>query len=74
MLLKKLKMLFLAVMAMLFGLVSAPAMAAGAFDALTTAVTFTDVIAALMAVAAILAGLYVTMRGVRIVLGFIRRG
>lgn len=72
--LKKIKMLFLSVMALLFGLLSAPAMAVSAFDPLTAAVTFTDVIAALMAVAAILAGLYVTMRGVRTVLGFIRRG
>ncbi len=70
----KLKSATLVVLAMAMGLLAGPAMAAGAFDPLTTAVSFVDVIAAVMAVAAILSGLYVTMRGVRMILGFIRRG
>lgn len=70
----KLKAIVFAMFAALMAMLAGPAAAASAFDPLTAAVTFTDVIAALMAVAAILAGLYVTMRGVRTVLGFIRRG
>ena len=63
-------------LAFLFGLaamMAGPAAAQSAFAPLTAAVTFTDVIAAIMAVAAIIAGLYVTMRGVNTILGFIRR-
>lgn len=70
----KLKAIVFAMFASLMVMFAGPAAAASPFDPLTAAVTFTDVIAALMAVAAILAGLYVTMRGVRTVLGFIRRG
>ena len=67
------KMAFFAFLFGLMVMVAGPAAAASAFDPLTSAVTFTDVIAAIMAVAAIIAGLYVTMRGVRTILGFIRR-
>ncbi|PIF90270.1 hypothetical protein CLU86_1151 [Acidovorax sp. 62] len=65
-----------AVLAAVFGLLSmlaGPASAASAYDPLTSSVTFVEAIAAMMAVAAVVAGLYVTMRGVRTVLGFIRR-
>ena len=73
----KIKNLFLVLFAMLAAF-AAPAFAQATggspFDALTRAVTFTDVVAAIMAVAAILAAMYVTMRGVTLILGFIRRG
>lgn len=69
----KLKAILFAMFAGLMAMLAGPAAAQSPFAPLTAAVTFTDVIAALMAVAAILAGLYVTMRGVRTVLGFIRR-
>lgn len=67
------KTMFFVFLATAIGLIAGPAAAQSAFDPLTSAVTFTDVIAAIMAVAAIIAGLYVTMRGVRTILGFIRR-
>lgn len=62
---------FLAILAALM-MAAGPASAVSVYDPLTTAVTFTDVIAAIMAVAAIVATLYVSVRGVRSVLGFIR--
>ncbi len=67
------KYLFAVVFALLMSMLPGFASAATAFDPLTAAVTFTDVTAAIMSVAAVLAGLYVTMRGVRLILGFIRR-
>lgn len=69
---KKKQAVMMAVVASLL-MIGGPSFAAGAFDPLTAAVTFVDVIAAIMAVAAIIAGLYVTMRGVTTILGFIRR-
>lgn len=60
---------FFSLLAMLAG----PAAAQSVYDPLTSSVTFTEVIAAIMAVAAVVAGLYVSMRGVRTVLAFIRR-
>lgn len=60
---------FFGLLAMLVG----PASAASVYDPLTSAVTFVEVVAAIMAVAAVVAGLYVSMRGVRTVLDFIRR-
>jgi len=63
--------LFVAFIAML-AVAAGPAAAQSVYDPLTDAVTFVDVIAAIMAVAAILAGLFVAMRGVRTVLSFIR--
>jgi hypothetical protein len=65
-----------AFVAFIFGLMAmlaGPAAAASVYDPLTASVTFVEVIAAVMAVAAVVAGLYVSMRGVRTVLGFIRR-
>lgn len=56
------------------GLMAQSAFAVSPFDPITAAVTFTDVVAAVMAIAAILAGLYVTLKGVKTVLGMIRRG
>ena len=66
---KNLALLFAVALAVLAG----PASAASVYDPLTTSVTFVEVIAAVMAVAAVVAGLYTSMRGVRTVLGFIRR-
>lgn len=63
--------LFMAVLAAMF---APAAFAQSAFDPLTTGVSFVDAIAAVMAVAAILAALYTTLRGVVLILGFIRRG
>ncbi len=57
----------------LFAMLAGPAAAQSVYDPLTNSVTFTAVIAAIMAVAAVVAGLYVTVRGVRTVLAFIRR-
>ena len=65
-----------AFVAFIFGLLAmlaGPAAAQSVYDPLTSSVTFTEVIAAIMAVAAVVAGLYVSMRGVRTVLAFIRR-
>lgn len=62
------------VLAMVLGFLASPAMAVGAFDTLTAGISYTDVVAAIMAVAVLLAGLYVTMAGVRRILGFIRQG
>ncbi len=62
----------LAVVVACMAMLAGPASAVSVYDPLTTAVTFTDVIAAIMAVAAIVATLYVSVRGVRSVLGFIR--
>lgn len=71
----KIKLWFAALMASVMSLLSVPAFAqASPFTALTAAVTYVDVIAAIMAVAAIIAALYVAMRGVTLILGFIRRG
>lgn len=70
----KLKFSVFAFFAALLSMLAGPAAAQSPFDALTAAVTFTDVVAAIMAVAAILAAMYVTMRGVTLILGFIRRG
>ena len=64
---------FLAFFFGLLAMLAGPASAASVYDPLTTAVTFTEVIAAIMAVAAVVAGLYVSIRGVRTVLSFIRR-
>lgn len=72
--LKKFKASLLFVALALMGLLAGPAHAAGAFDTLTAGITYVDVIAAVMAVALLLAGLYTTMRGVVMILGFIRRG
>jgi hypothetical protein len=66
------KSVLLAIVAAL-ALAAGPASAVSVYDPLTSAATFTDVIAAIMAVAAVVAGLYVSMRGVRTVLAFIRR-
>lgn len=52
---------------------SASSFAATSFDGLTSAVSFTDAQTAVISVAGVLAGLYVVIKGARIVLGFIRR-
>lgn len=72
--LKKFQFSLFAVLAMCLGMLAGPANAAGAFDTLTAGISYVDVIAAVMAVALLLAGLYTTMRGVTMILGFIRRG
>lgn len=72
--LSKIKSSLFAFSLLCFGFLAGPVHAAGQFDVLTTSVTFVDVVAAVMAVAAVLSGLYVTMRGVRMILTFIRRG
>lgn len=68
------KSAFLAVFMAMVAMLAGPAAAQSAFDPLTTGVSFVDAIAAVMAVAAILAALYTTLRGVVLILGFIRRG
>lgn len=45
---------------------------AGTYDALVTAVNFTDAISAIMSVFAVLAALYVAIKGGKIVLGVLR--
>lgn len=61
--------------AVLFGLAAfAPvAFAAGDYDSITAAVDWADAGAAVVAVAALVAGVLVLIRGSRIVLGMIRR-
>jgi hypothetical protein len=54
-------------------LVSQLASAVSPFDPLVTAVSFTDVIAALFAVAAVIAAVLVTIRGVKWVMHMIAR-
>lgn len=71
--LKKFQVSAFAILAMCLGMLAGPANAA-AFDTLTAGISYVDVIAAVMAVALLLAGLYTTMRGVTMILGFIRRG
>ncbi len=63
----------LALVATSFGLVLGAHAAGPDFTTLTTAVDFSTVITAVLAVAALLAAVYVAMKGARLVLGFIRR-
>ncbi len=58
--------LWLALCAMLAGAVSP-------FDPLTTAVSFTDVVTALFAVAATIVAVLVTIRGIRWIYGMVKR-
>lgn len=54
-------------------LVATGSVFAASYDGLTSAVSFTDAQAAVISVAASLAGLYVIIKGAQIVLGFMRR-
>lgn len=62
------------VVALPFAVAAGSSFAVSPFDPITEAVTFVEVTAAIMAIAAILASLYVVIRGVKNVLGMIRRG
>lgn len=63
-----------AFLASLFAMFAPSAFAASAYDTLTSSITFADVVVAIMAVAALLSAYYVTLFGVKNILGFIRRG
>lgn len=70
----KLMKVVLAFFAMALAMLAGPAFAISPFDPLTAAVSFTDVIAAVMALAVILAGVHVALKGVTTLLHFIKRG
>lgn len=55
------------------GLASVPAMAVVDYTALTTAANFGDATTAVLAVAAALAGVYVVIKGIGLVLGMMKR-
>ena len=54
------------------GMLVAGSAHAGQYDSLTAAVSFTDVIAALMLVAAALAGVYIAWKGASLILNALR--
>lgn len=53
-------------------LVASPAFADGDFAALTSGISFDEVKVGVLAVAALLAAVYVAIKGARIILGFLR--